>query len=62
MNEIFQEIVEKKKFHVNELQKQLQNGSKSIVDNRLILESVILNINEDFSNPPSNIPLLIDKG
>lgn len=40
MNEIFHEVIEKKKFHIDELQKQLQNGSKSIVDNRLILESV----------------------
>ena len=54
MNEIFQETIEKKKLHVDELQKQLQNGSKSIVDNRLILESVIFTINEAFSNSPLN--------
>ena len=42
MNEIFNELLEKKKSNVDELQKQLVNSSKSIVDNRLILESVLL--------------------
>ncbi len=40
MNEIFNELIDEKKSKVNELQKQLINSSKSIIDNRLILESV----------------------
>lgn len=40
MNEIYQELLDKKKTNVDELQRQLLNSSKSIIDNRLILESV----------------------
>lgn len=42
MNEIFSELVDKKKTNVEDLIRQIDESSKSIIDNKLILETVLI--------------------